>query len=89
MPVLEALGAREVLVAFDADWREKLEVARALTNCARHLLKSGYTAWFENWTPDQGKGIDDYLLRHGHGPTRYIGLAALRCARSAAARKVG
>ncbi len=49
LPVLRRLGAREVRVAFDADAREKLPVARALQAVVEALEVEGFQPKLEVW----------------------------------------
>ena len=67
IPVLQALGARTVGLAFDADWRTKPHVARNLVECAAALRTHGFNIVVEWWPMELGKGIDD-LLAAGHRP---------------------
>ena len=65
LPVLEALGARIVHLAFDADWATNRHVARALLDAADGLEAAGFTVAIETWTTDgdgNPKGIDDLLV---------------------------
>lgn len=65
LPALEALGARIVQLAFDADWRTNRHVARALLDAADGLEVAGYSVAIETWTTDgdgNPKGIDDLLV---------------------------
>jgi hypothetical protein len=75
LPVLEALGTREVLVAFDADWRSNGHVARALSAAASELRRLRYIVWCEIWARASGKGIDD-VLHKGVTPGREPGVRA-------------
>jgi len=67
LPVLQHLQARQVLLAFDADWRSNPHVAYALGQAAFALVKAGYEVQVEDWAPTLGKGVDD-LLAAGHTP---------------------
>ena len=67
LPVLEQMQPDMVLLAFDADWRANPHVARALSDCAKHLHRSGFNCKVEDWHPSEGKGIDD-LLMNGYQP---------------------
>jgi len=69
VPVLQALQASQVLLAFDTDWRTNPQVARALGQAAFALGTAGYEVQVEDWNPAVGKGIDD-LLAAGHTPVR-------------------
>jgi uncharacterized protein DUF3854 len=69
LPVLESLNPRQVLLAFDSDWRTNAHVARAIGELGDHLLHTGYHLEVEDWYPTQAKGIDD-LLAAGLTPTR-------------------
>jgi hypothetical protein len=67
LPLLQHLQARQVLLAFDADWRSNPHVAYALGQAAFALVKAGYEVQVEDWDPALGKGVDD-LLAAGHTP---------------------
>lgn len=67
LPALERLGAREVLLAFDADWRDKAGVARSLLDLGRELRGRGLAVSVEVWDAAHGKGRDD-LLAGGREP---------------------
>lgn len=67
LPLLQHLQARQVLLAFDADWRSNPHVAYALGHAAFALVKAGYEVQIEDWDPALGKGVDD-LLASGHIP---------------------
>lgn len=69
LDLLEQLGATEVLISFDADWRTNPSVARSLLQARAALVALGLPVSFEVWPPEHGKGIDDVLLA-GHVPTR-------------------
>lgn len=58
---LKALGAKTVRLAYDADWKVKKEVARALVDCYRALIAAGFIVAIETWDEADGKGIDDVL----------------------------
>jgi hypothetical protein len=66
LPTLRSMEVEVVLVAFDADFRTKPGVARALTECVRGLGELGFEVRVEVWDaigPDgaAAKGIDDLL----------------------------
>jgi len=61
LPIIEALQAKKVRVAFDADADKNPTVARPLRACVKNLLAHGYTVELERWPGDAGKGIDDVL----------------------------
>ena len=66
LPMLRALGARRVLLAFDADAPRKPAVARALYALAWALhAESGVEVALEQWDEADGKGIDDLLAGGG------------------------
>jgi hypothetical protein len=67
LPVVQAIQATRVLLAFDADWRSNPHVAKALGQAAFALVTAGYAVHVEDWKPVLGKGIDD-LLAAGHAP---------------------
>jgi DNA primase len=56
---LPALG--ETVIAFDADWRTKPEVERAMIRLARSLDASGLRWDVASWDASLGKGLDDAL----------------------------
>ena len=61
LPVLAALQAKTVRLAFDADITTNPQVSGALSNAVRGLVASGYEVEVERWDSSQGKGIDDVL----------------------------
>lgn len=61
VPVLEALGAQSVLLAFDADWRTNPQV-NAMVLAAAAELAQHYGGGVELWPTARGKGIDDVLV---------------------------
>ncbi|MEW6425508.1 MAG: AAA family ATPase [Bacillota bacterium] len=67
-PVLKKLGARTVLVAFDADAGTNSHVARALKCTIQELAREGFQVLLEKWDIRDGKGIDD-LLAAGKKPS--------------------
>jgi len=67
LPMLQVLQPRQVLLAFDVDWRTNPHVAKALGQAAFALVKAGYEVQVEDWEPALGKGIDD-VLAAGHTP---------------------
>jgi hypothetical protein len=73
LPILEAMGAKVVLVAFDMDSRTKPGVAAALAACVKELIRLKYEVRLETWDPADGKGIDD-LLAAGKRPAIVTGL---------------
>jgi hypothetical protein len=86
LPELEALGAKTVRLAFDADARENRNVARALDACAAALAEAGLILELERWELADGKGLDD-LLASGKQPEVLAGdgvMAAIREAQAEA-----
>ncbi len=67
LPVLNEWKAKAVHLAFDADAKENLNVARALQKTAEALGENGYLVKLETWDVRDGKGIDD-LLTNGKNP---------------------
>ena len=67
LPILQVLQPKQVLLAFDADWRTNPHVAKALGQAAFALVEASYAVQVEDWDPALGKGIDDVLAR-GHSP---------------------
>jgi hypothetical protein len=67
LPVVQALGVRRVLVAFDADAARKPQVARARGALLSALVaETGVEPALEVWDERDGKGIDDLLAAGGH-----------------------
>ncbi len=62
LPVLRGLRARQVLLAWDADWQHNPHVRRALTAAATELRHAGYVVQVETWPSEAGKGIDEFLV---------------------------
>jgi hypothetical protein len=50
------------LIAFDADFKRKVEVRTALERLMRLLCSEGFTVRVKLWPERMGKGYDDYLL---------------------------
>jgi hypothetical protein len=74
-PALEvpsSLGSGVVHLAFDADAKQKEQVALALREAYRTLKKRGFEVVLETWPCERGKGIDD-LLASGHEPRLLVG----------------
>lgn len=67
LPVIKALGAKIVRLAFDADARRNRNVAQALARTMQALTEEGFTVEVERWDEADGKGIDD-LLAAGKKP---------------------
>jgi hypothetical protein len=76
LPVLEGLHPRQVLLAFDSDWRRNAQVASRLTALAFALMRAGYVLFTEDWHHEPEKGIDD-LLAAGKAPARHSAALAL------------
>lgn len=76
--VLDALGAKSVSVAYDADFQENPNVREAVVKLAAAITKSGRELVIETWPMDFGKGIDD-VIKNGKGTqiTRLRGADAL------------
>lgn len=66
VPVLNALGIKQVVLAFDADFRTNAAVVRQLHLCAKRLAEAGFSVEVEVWD-EKYKGIDD-LLAAGISP---------------------
>ena len=77
LPVLEELGAKTVLLAFDADYHTNRIVAQAVHHAASSLLAAGYTVELETWDPEIAKGIDDLLSGGGGSPSIVRGAGVL------------
>jgi len=70
-----ALGAKEVIISFDADAQSKEDdVGKTVLNCVemarRELPKHGIQPRIALWSIEQSKGIDD-LLNSGYKPNIY------------------
>lgn len=63
LPILEELGVKRVLIAFDADASTNPAVAGALRWSVHTLTEQGYQVGLASWTIDLGKGIDDVLAK--------------------------
>lgn len=62
LPVLQAIGAHDVTVAFDADALENPVVAKASRELTEALQVLGYRPRVARWDP-KFKGLDDFLAR--------------------------
>jgi hypothetical protein len=58
-------GPRKVVVAFDADWNVKSQVAQQRRDFAGRLLAAGHEVWVACWPLEKGKGLDDLLAAGG------------------------
>jgi hypothetical protein len=81
VPVLKALGAQKVLLAFDQDG--KAGTFAAMEKALYGLTREGFEVALEWWDKAIGKGIDD-LLATGGQPEVVTGLAAAVRVRDAA-----
>jgi hypothetical protein len=72
LPLLLQIRPGTLLIAWDADWRTKVEVRRPLVEMARLLVRSGFQVGVEMWPDSQGKGIDDLLAAGGHPQVRWL-----------------
>jgi AAA domain/3'-5' exonuclease/Domain of unknown function (DUF3854) len=72
LEVASSLGSGVVHLAFDADAKQKEQVARALRESYRTLKERGFEVLLETWPRELGKGIDN-LLAAGHEPTLLAG----------------
>jgi len=75
VPVLQEMGVKTVLLAFDMDAPNNFNVARALSNTFDALNKEGFDVQLERWNGADGKGIDD-LLAAGKVPEVITGTEA-------------
>jgi hypothetical protein len=87
VPVLRALGARAVRLAYDADARRNPHVARALISTAAGLTGAGLAVELERW-PAPYKGIDDALAGGAAIEVLVAGAARQAMAETAAAAGV-
>jgi hypothetical protein len=60
--VLQSLGARQPLLALDADAPQNHHVARAQVEGLKRLRAAGFDALVVRWPLAAGKGFDDFLL---------------------------
>ena len=58
---LKSHGTEKIMICFDADYREKQSVAKALNAAKEKITSVGLDWQMVNWDP-QYKGIDDFLL---------------------------
>jgi hypothetical protein len=75
--VLKKIEAKTARVAYDADARRNVHVARQLEVLANDLLAAGFAVELELWDESDGKGIDD-LLAAGKSPRVVTGDGVLR-----------
>lgn len=54
-------GLANVQIAFDADWRQKEPVAKALQRASKIIMRAGLNCEVMSWDAAH-KGLDDYLL---------------------------
>lgn len=64
-PLVSKMGAKEVRLAFDADWKRKAPVQAALHQAVTGLQNLGVEVKVEVWEEAQGKGIDDLFVAGG------------------------
>lgn len=72
LPVLEQLGAKEIIMAYDRDAMENTAVKTALKSCTVKLLSMGYTVGMAIWGNKEAKGIDDLLKLHYRPEIKYF-----------------
>jgi hypothetical protein len=65
LPVLAAVKAKTIRLAFDSDWLVKDQVRQQMAAFWGELERAGFRPELEVWTPRQGKGIDDLFLAGG------------------------
>ncbi len=63
--LLQQLGARRVLIAYDADAATNKNVARALAMIVPYLRKADLEIVLERWPLEKAKGIDDLFATGG------------------------
>jgi hypothetical protein len=88
LPILQQLQPDMIVLAWDADWRHNLHVAKSLGDCAWALHELGVEVAFEFWQPKLGKGIDDVLV-NGHQAERRHWTQALAASARGQARFSG
>jgi conjugative relaxase-like TrwC/TraI family protein len=62
-----ATPGRQIIFAFDADSKQASIVAvrRALAHSVELLQQHGCDVWVAAWLPEQGKGLDDVIVKSG------------------------
>jgi hypothetical protein len=63
LPMLEEMGVKRVIFAFDMDANTNPEVKKHLIECIQTLKNEGYTIDLALWKESEGKGIDNLLLK--------------------------
>lgn len=92
LPVLEAVKARRVRLAYDSDWQSKdpdkiqavRHVSKAILMAWRGLREAGFEVALATWPLEHGKGIDD-LIQAGRKPNVFVGTDSWPTLRSIAA----
>lgn len=72
LPVMKLIGAKRVLLAWDADQRKNPHVARALERAAIVYRDEGFEVGLETWPEAAGKGIDDVLVGAAPGSIQQV-----------------
>ena len=62
---VRAAGHVEVIIAYDADARANVQVAREAHGLCEAMVTAGVRVSFAVWDPGQGKGIDDLFVGGG------------------------
>ena len=88
LDVVQVLGCKRLLLAFDADALDNPHVAHALTDACEAAAVAGLTVELERWNKVDGKGIDD-LLAAGKVPEVLAGEEALAAIRETLAAATG
>jgi len=65
LEVARKLNATTVRIAFDADVRTNPTVARHVARLVQVAYDGGFQVIVETWSEEDGKGVDDVLLRDG------------------------
>ncbi|MBI3422147.1 MAG: DUF3854 domain-containing protein [Acidobacteria bacterium] len=60
---LRAAGVRHARIAFDADWRTNPAVRTQLERLGKELQEAGLVVSLLDWSPTEGKGLDDVLAK--------------------------
>jgi hypothetical protein len=58
----KGVGAKEVVIAYDADQKENPVVKKAADGLAQELKENGLAVVPAEWPPEMGKGIDDVCV---------------------------
>lgn len=63
LPILERMEVKRIIYAFDMDATTNDDVKRHLVDSMQELKKRNYIIDFAFWDPNEGKGLDDILIK--------------------------